>query len=150
MIPPCSNLSRCCFSQHRSAENVFGLCCSKRNNNHVQMFMQFGIIAGATSLKCKNKQLKLLLKRRKVNLWGVRWSIFTLKSRLKINVEAVLEHLPLKNFLRWPIMVGYRFTHLMFNLLIFNWNNLDSLVLPLTEGPTVLDICFCSWSNNSK
>ena len=69
------------------------------------------VIARATSLKCKNKQLLLLLKRRKVNLRCARWSIFTYKNRLKINAEAVLKHLHLKNFLRCPNMLGCRFSH---------------------------------------
>ena len=60
----------------------------------------------ATSLKCE-----LLLKRKKVNLWCARWSIFTLKNRLKINTEAVLELLHLKNILCRPTMVGYRFSN---------------------------------------
>ena len=65
------------------------------------------VIAGATSLKCKNKQLKLIVKRRKVNLGCARWSIFTLNNRLKINAEVVLQHLHLKNFLRRPTLLGY-------------------------------------------
>ena len=39
---------------------------------------------------------------------GVQYKvIFTLNSRLKINTEAVLEDLHLKNLLRCPAMVGY-------------------------------------------
>ena len=39
---------------------------------------------------------------------------FTLENRLKIKVQAVLEHLYLKNLLRHPTMVGYRFIHFIY------------------------------------
>ena len=52
------------------------------------------------TLSCLN-----LLKTRKVNLWCAKWSISTLKNRLK------LEYLHLKNVLRRPAMVGYSFIH---------------------------------------
>ena len=41
MLPPCSNLAPCCFSQHWNAGNEFGPWCSKCNNNHAPMFLQF-------------------------------------------------------------------------------------------------------------
>ena len=41
-LPPCSKLSPCCFSQHWNARNKFGPCCSKCNNYHTLMFLQFG------------------------------------------------------------------------------------------------------------
>ena len=95
------NCPHYCFSQHRCARGEFCPCCSKRNANHaLMMFLKF--------IYSKNVKInKLLLKRRKVNLRCARWSIFTLKNRLKINAEAVLEHGHLNNFLHHPTMVGY-------------------------------------------
>ena len=52
----------------------------------------FLVIVKVASSKCENKQLLLLVKRKKVNLWCARLSIFSLKNRLKISTEAVLEH----------------------------------------------------------
>ena len=41
--------------------------CSKRNAKHAPLFLQFGY-SKSDIIKCKNKQLQLLLKRRKKNL----------------------------------------------------------------------------------